>query len=185
MNNHALLLKVIFCLGVLLLLGFKGQAQMRQYEQLRNLNGGPLIHYRTAIGARLGPQYGLTAKRFLREGNALEALLTRHYDKKGITGTLMYEWHRNAFEAKGLLWYYGAGFHVGYYKYNEYFQPSEPERHARDGSFVEAGVDGIIGLEYGFAYIPLALSVDFKPYLSNVSGHLGGIDAALSIKYAF
>lgn len=185
MKNYAILLKVVFCMVVLLLLGFKGQAQMRQYEQLRNLNGGPLIHYRTAIGARLGTNYGLTVKRFLREGNALEGLVTSHYDKKGIAATALYEWHRSAFEAKGLLWYYGAGIHVGHYKYNNYFGADEPQRHARSGSFFEVGVDGILGLEYGFAFIPLALSVDVKPYLNNIAGHVGGIDGALSVKYTF
>src|SRR5687767_9255975 len=109
MGNYATLLKVIFCLGILILLGFKGQAQSRQ---LRNLNGGPLIHYRSELGIRLGNQFGITGKRFLREGNALEGMLTSHYDHKGIVATALYEWHRNAFEAKGLLWYYGAGLHV-------------------------------------------------------------------------
>jgi hypothetical protein len=184
MGNYATLLKVIFCLGILILLGFKGQAQQR-YEQLRNLNGGPIIHYHTGIGLRLGNQFGITAKRFLREGNAIEGLLTSNLDKKGIAATALYEWHRTAFEAKGLLWYYGAGAHVGYYKYSDYFDEDEPERFSRSGSFVEVGVDGILGLEYGFASSPFAISLDVKPYLNNVSGHVGGIAGALSVRYVF
>ena len=183
MKDYASLLKIIFCIGMLVLLGFKGQAQ-QQKGHLRNLNGGPIIEYHNGIGLRLGNQFGITGKHFTTGGNAIEILLGSHLDQKGITGTFLYEFHRQAFEAKRLIWYFGGGLHIGYYKYSDYYD-SDNSRSLREGHFVSAGVDGIIGLEYGLSAVPLAISADVKPYVNPVAGNFGGVDGAISVRYVF
>jgi hypothetical protein len=176
--NYASLIKVLFCLGVLILLGFKGKAQV-----IKNLNGGPLITYDKGFGLRLGNQSGLTYKHFMRDANALELMLTTHIDKKGLTGTIMYEWHRNAFEAKNLMWFYGLGGHLGTYKYNDYFDTGD-NRYFKSGYFPILGADGIIGLEYKLPTYPWAFSVDVKPAVHFIGGNAGAIEGALSVRYA-
>ena len=184
MKNIGSLLRVLFCLGILILLGYKGHAQEHKPPVVRNLNGGTAIHYQTAFGLRLGNQVGLTGKKFMHDGDFLEAMLTTHLSKKGIVGTLLYEWHRNAFEGRNWYWFYGGGVHVGYYQYKNYYSADNPD-YRSSGQFVEAGFDGIIGIEYGFTNIPITLSLDAKPFLNPIGGDTGGFDSALSIRYAF
>jgi|SRR5688572_3999486 len=185
MKNLSNLLRVLFCLGLLILLSFKGQAQATNAKPVRNLNGGTSMHYQNAFGIRLGNQFGLTAKRYLWDGDMVEAILSSHIDKKGIVGTVLYEWHRNAFEGRNLYWFYGGGPHVGYYQYKNYYEEGDPENTSDKKNFVEFGVDAIIGLEYGFQNTPLTLSLDVKPFLSSAKGNTGGIDGALSVRYVF
>ena len=186
MKNLSNLLRIIFCLGVLVLLGFKGQAQERRAPVVRNLNGGTAIHYQTAVGVRLGNQFGITGKKFVRDGDMVEAIISSHVNRKGVVGTLLYEWHRNAFEARNLYWFYGGGAHVGYYQYKNYYKSdSDPDKASKSGNFVEAGADAIIGLEYGFNMMPITISADVKPFVNLVGGNPGGLDAAISIRYAF
>lgn len=183
MKNHTAtfynnFIKVIFCVGILLLLAFKGQAQ----GKIKNLNGGPLLTYQNGIGLRIGNQSGISFKHFMRDANALEFMLTTHYDKHGLIGTVVYEWHRNAFEARNLLWFYGLGGHAGAYKYSEYYD-ADNSRYYKKGYFPVVGADGIIGLEYKFPSLPIALSVDVKPALNFVGGEAGEINGALTVRY--
>ena len=186
MKNLSNLLRVLFCLGILILLSFKGQAQATNAKPVRNLNGGTSIHYQTAFGLRLGNQFGLTAKRFLWDGDMAEVMLTSHINRKGIVGTLLYEWHRNAFEGRNWYWFYGFGPHVGYYQYKNYYETDDdPEKARKDGNFVEFGADAIIGLEYGFKMTPITISADVKPFLNLAGGNTGGVDGAISVRYVF
>ncbi len=184
MKNVGSLLRIIFCLGILILLGFKGQAQERKAPPVLNLNGGTAIHYQNAYGIRLGNQFGLSGKRFVHNGDFIEAIVGTNFDRKGIVGTLLYEWHRNAFQARNMYWFYGGGAHVGYYQYKNYYSSSN-ERHHKDGNFVEFGADAIIGLEYGLSRTPITFGLDAKPYLNLVGGDTGGVDVALSVRYVF
>ena len=180
MRNYTSLIKIIFCVSILLLLGFKGHTQ----DVTQNLNFGPVVKYNNAIGLRAGTLSGLTVKHFNQAGNALEAIIGTHYDYKGVTGALLYEWHRKAFSSEKFLWFIGAGGHVGYYKYRNYYSASN-SRYFKSGNFVEVGADGIIGLEYAFPEVPLTISIDAKPYLNLVGGNLGGVDGAISVRYTF
>ena len=186
MKNVISLLRVICCLGILILFGFKVQAQGRIEGPVRNLNGGTAIHYQTAFGLRLGNQFGLTAKRFLWDGDMAEVILSSHINRKGIVGTILYEWHRNAFGGQNLYWFYGAGPHLGYYQYKNYYESDDdPAKADKSGNFVELGADAIFGLEYGFKMSPITISADVKPYLNLMGGNTGGVDGALSVRYAF
>ena len=73
----------------------------------------------------------------------------------------------------GFHFYYGGGVNLGGW-----------EKHG-DTKFT-AGINGIVGLEYKIASIPLAFSVDYKPCL-NFAGHTGfhAADFGLGIKVAF
>ncbi|WP_423129734.1 hypothetical protein [Gaoshiqia sp. Z1-71] len=134
--------------------------------------------YNTGIGLRGGFFSGLTVKHFLNQSHAFEGLLSSRWHGLEITG--LYEIHRQAFNAPRLNWYYGFGAHLGFY---------DGDRSSRfdDGdNYVVIGADGILGIEYNFAEIPINLGLDWKPVI-NLVGDTGfwGDGAAISIRYIF
>jgi len=80
--------------------------------------------YNTGIGLRGGGySSGLTIKHFLsgKNGVAIEGLLTTEYKARGARLTVLGEKHIGIPDAKGLQFYYGAGFHAGAYQGRYYF----------------------------------------------------------------
>lgn len=134
--------------------------------------------YNTGIGLRGGPFIGFTIKHFLNEKSAIEGLVSTRW--KGVEFTGLYEIHNQAFKVDRLNWYFGGGGHIGFYNGN-YAKWGSVET-----SYTNAGVDGILGLEYNFTEIPLNLSIDWKPAF-NIIGYTGfwGDNGALSIRYIF
>jgi hypothetical protein len=133
--------------------------------------------YRTGIGLRAGPYYGLTVKHFTGSNTALEGLFTRW---SGIDITVLYEVHNRAFDVNRLNWYFGLGGHVGFWNGSDL-------NHGTAGTkYTIIGLDGILGLEYNFSEVPINISIDWKPAF-NIIGYsefwpYGG---ALSIRYVF
>jgi hypothetical protein len=101
--------------------------------------------YNTAAGVRLGGgNYGITlqqrvASRITIEGIA--GLREREY-----SGTVLGEYHFGIL-GPSLNYYFGAGGHLGNNK--------------DTGGF--GGFDGLVGVEYKVAFLPVVLSFDFKP----------------------
>lgn len=125
--------------------------------------------YRNAIGVRLGGGAGINYKHIMNNGNAFEAILDFSIFNTGaayLTG--LYEWY-TPIGSNGFNIYYGLGAHIG----------------AFDKDFA-LGIDGIIGLEYRFPSVPIALSLDYKPavnFLPEVRGVLNSF--GFGIKYTF
>ncbi len=69
--------------------------------------------YKTGIGLRAGPYYGLTIKHFIGSKSALEGLLTRW---GGTDITILYEVHNQALDINRLNWYIGLGGHIGFWE---------------------------------------------------------------------
>lgn len=138
--------------------------------------------YKTAIGLRAGETSGLTIKHFIGGSSALEGIIGLW--SHGLSLTLLYEKHQGV-GGKGLNLYYGAGGHVafetGYYSW--YYHKNKRYYDHRHGH-VGLGIDGVLGLEYKFPPVPIAISLDIKPFLEISSG--GGIwtslDPGLGIK---
>jgi hypothetical protein len=121
--------------------------------------------YNTALGARLGGgNYGITlqqrvASRVTVEGIA--GLREREY-----SGTVLGEYHFGIL-GPSLNYYFGAGGHIG---------------HNKDtGGF--SGLDGLVGVEYKVAFLPVVLSFDFKPTLEFSSDDYARFPTAFSIRY--
>lgn len=141
--------------------------------------------YKTAIGLRGGGTSGITIKHFVSSQAALDGIVSLWGN--GIGLTLLYERHQTAFNVDGLQWYYGAGGHVALnfdrnyrYKNDNFFY------HNREGN-IGVGVDGIVGIEYKINPLPIAISLDFKPFLelnSNGSVFIAA-DSGLGIKLTF
>jgi hypothetical protein len=99
------------------------------------------------LGFRISSHIGITGQYFLSSDRAIEGQM--NYNNYGLDFVGLYEVHRSLGEP-GWRWYYGGGAHISTWN------------HSPDNSLL-IGVDGIIGIEYMFAQVPLALSIDLKP----------------------
>ena len=136
--------------------------------------------YKTGIGLRAGNIPGLSIKTFVNDHAALEGIL--HFRSHGFAVTGLYEVHKTAFETSRLSWFYGVGAHIGSYQGGYY---KDRDDHYYKDSFISAGIDGILGLEYHFVEIPFTAGLDIKPFLDVVSPGIGYWDGALTLRYAF
>lgn len=119
--------------------------------------------YKTALGVRLSSSpamvnNSISLKHFLTESSAVEALFS--FGDPLALGAL-YEVHKPVGTA-GIQWYYGGGGYLGFAKT---FNPDK-NRNETDVNF---GAQGVLGLDYKFAGLPLNLSLDWKPELNIVS----------------
>lgn len=71
--------------------------------------------YTTGIGLRGGAASGLTVKHFIKSDAAIEGILSTSFKYRGTVITVLYEKHAQAFDTRGLQWYYGLGGHVGFW----------------------------------------------------------------------
>ena len=119
--------------------------------------------YKTGLGVRLSSSQAMvnnsiSLKHFLTETSAIEALFS--FGDPLALGAL-YEVHK-PFSSEGLTWFYGGGAYIGFVKT---FNPNK-QRNETDVNF---GAQGVLGLDYKFANLPLNLSLDWKPELNLVS----------------
>ena len=138
---------LIFIFAVILLTATAGQAQ----------------DYKTGIGLRGGPGYGITIKHFTSNKSALEGIISPRW--RGIMFTGLYEKHAVAFDLKRMKYYGGIGGHIGFYNYENQNSNNNPWFDSGDSHTV-AGADLILGIEYTFSFIPFNIGVDWKPALN-------------------
>ncbi|MGX5820583.1 hypothetical protein ACWKWU_20465 [Chitinophaga lutea] len=126
---------------------------------------------RIEAGIRLGWPLGVTGRYFFTERSAGEAIVGAYNKTFSVTALYQYHWDLSALTVDGFGWYAGGGAHIG--------------TRRRDGStnFL-AGVDGIAGINYNFAKIPLNLSLDWKPAI-HFTGSSDLADFGLSARYVF
>lgn len=139
--------------------------------------------YNTAFGIRGLGTSGLTIKHFTGRSKAIEGIVGLYPDAFSVT--LLFENYVNAFDQPGLNWYYGFGGHIATETDWVYYENYRGYRRA-DGDF-GVGVDGIFGIEYKINEVPIAISLDVKPFLevtTNGAAYLA-VDPGLGIKVAF
>lgn len=103
--------------------------------------------YDFAVGLRLGYPYGITGKLFLSESLAADVTLLSNGHYLGAVGLL--ELQKKSTSQPNWDWYYGAGAHATLDLF--------------DGTGMSVGLDGIVGAEYVFKDMPLAISFDWIP----------------------
>lgn len=137
--------------------------------------------YNTAVGVRALGTSGLSIKHFTKHATAFEGIVGFYPNSFSVT--LMVERYSPAFDVAGLNWYYGLGGHMAsrsdFGRYDG--------RYRRETSELGLGVDGIFGIEYKIERIPIAVSLDFKPFLEVATdGHaFMALDPGLGIKVTF
>jgi hypothetical protein len=123
--------------------------------------------YITAAGVRLGGgNYGITVQQAVARRVTIEGIAG--LGQREYSGTVLGEYHFGIL-GPSLNYYFGAGGHLG---------------HNKDtGDF--GGFDGIVGVEYKVAFLPLLLSFDFKPTIEVNSDDYARFPTAFSIRYVF
>jgi hypothetical protein len=121
------------------------------------------IPYKTAVGVRLSSAVAsvnnsISVKHFMNDKMAIEALFS-FGDPLAFGGLL--EIHKPLSES-GLKYFYGGG---GYLSFPKTYNPNKQKNEVNPNF----GAMGVIGLDYKFPYIPLNLSLDWKPELNLVS----------------
>lgn len=137
-----------------------------------------------AAGLRFGPTSGITLKGFVGNGQAVEGILG--FWHHGITVTGLYEKYLPLFETPGFHWFYGGGAHVAFASRNSLYEPSRIGR-PYDGRGVGIGFDGIAGIEYKPQTLPIAFSLDLKPFfeVNTAGGVWGSVDPGIGVKVIF
>lgn len=137
----------------------------------------------TAIGVRGIGTSGLTIKHFTSSSTALEGILG--FGPDAFSLTLLRERYANAFNERGLNWYYGIGGHLAVQTDWVYYDGIRGYR--REKGDVGIGIDGIFGIEYKINEVPIALSLDFKPFVEvTTNGDVyPALDPGLGIKFTF
>lgn len=140
--------------------------------------------YGNSVGVTFIPDFsggfhyvGVQWNHFLNEKNSLDfrAIYNRYWGP-GIDG--MYEWNL-PISGSGLRLYAGLGAHLGIV----------PEAYNGEDCFV-FGLTGAAGLEYAFSAVPIAISLDWHPYLTwqpkiDDEATFGYMGLALGVKYCF
>ena len=121
--------------------------------------------YNTALGARLGGgNYGITLQQRVASRVTIEGIAGLR--EREYSGTVLGQYHFGIL-GPSLNYYVGAGGHVG---------------HNKDtGGF--SGLDGLVGVEYKVAFLPIVLSFDFKPTIEFSSDDYARFPTAFSIRY--
>ncbi len=128
--------------------------------------------YKTALGVK-GGFPGIAAFNVKHNLGAKSAI------EGSIGGAANLVWFQGLYEINnpiqdGFSWYYGGGFDIGIWTYSRsYYNVYGPAYYDDDfyfgnryrGHRAYGGLDGVVGLEYTFANIPLNLAVDASPVL--------------------
>jgi hypothetical protein len=137
--------------------------------------------YKTALGIRLSTNApiisnAITVKHFIKPSTAIEGYVSFNNPLFGIGAMLeLYK----PLTTPGLQWYYGAGAYLGFGK-------TYDEAKGRDVNTNYFGAQGVIGLDYKFASVPINLSVDWKPELNLVSDiNFEPAGIGVSVRYTF
>jgi hypothetical protein len=130
--------------------------------------------YKTALGIRLSSQgpainNSVSFKYFMNPKLAIEGLFT--FDRRAAIGALL-EVHNPMPSTEGLQWFYGAGAYLGF------------DSDKTNTNRALMGGQGIIGLDYKFANLPLNLSLDWKPEL-NIIDNINFEPAAVGFTIRF
>ena len=132
-------------------------------------------NYKQAIGIRGGLFNGVSYKNFITDNTAVEGILHTRWQGWEVVGLIEYN---NEMPSDNFYWYYGYGAHIGFF--------NAQYTHYSTGTYTVIGIDGILGLEYQFPRVPIAISLDWKPYF-NLVGYSGffGDGGAFSLRYTF
>lgn len=119
--------------------------------------------YRTALGVRLSSSSAMqnnsiSIKQFITDKTAIEGLFT--FGDPLALGALV-EFHKPLSPA-GMTYYYGGGGYIAFVKTVN----TNTLKTTSDPNF---GAQGVIGLDYKFANIPLNISLDWKPELNIIN----------------
>lgn len=141
--------------------------------------------YQASFGLRVGETSGIAFKKYFGHSKAIEGMVAPWH--RGLSTTLLIEQYKPAFEIRGLHWYYGGGAHAAF-DLNYTLRNHWGDRYIYyqyDG--IGLGIDAILGIEYKIPPLPLAISLDIKPFfeVNTAGGTWMAIDPGIGLKITF
>lgn len=140
--------------------------------------------YQTSVGLRLGSPTSLSLKHFLSETMAVEAYAgTRSYLSVirwyNLSAALLYHQPLEIIDLDNLHWYAGGGASAYFWVYDIGYGNLGL-------SNTTFGIQGYLGLDYGFEDYPINVSLDWIPSVFLGEGYIGGFGGgygSLAIRY--
>lgn len=142
-----------------------------------------------ALGLRAGLPTGVSLK-FNPMASRSAELIVGSYGRGNFNVTGLYEFQKPINNVKGLSFFAGPGVHfnyfrdIGHYRYYYWNGDGRVNYVRYNESYVTAGVDVIVGLDYSFDDFPLMVGIDIKPAFD--IGRYDAVffmDAALNLRF--
>ncbi|MBE9487755.1 MAG: hypothetical protein IMY73_01085 [Bacteroidetes bacterium] len=130
---------------------------------------GQSYHY--SAGLTIGPAVGINVSAFLTTTSSIETSVSYNTIHDAPMVTALYRYHMSIID--DLDFYGGGGVNMGAYNLG----------HHADTKFA-IGIDPVVGFEYAFPDIPLAIAIDYKPTI-NLSCKSMWEEVGLKVKYLF
>ena len=127
--------------------------------------------YNTAIGLRLGTEWGLTVQQRIAKFTTVEAIIQQSFGSEETSVSLLLEQHKRLI-SKRFNFYVGAGIQKGWTGELDSLNEGDP-----------FGIPLIAGAE--FTISNLVLSYDFKPVINVLGGSPLAVQSGLSLRYVF
>lgn len=143
--------------------------------------------FKNGIGIRAGWTPGFEYRLYTDDANSYKFLLGTR--EQGVQLHAFKEFHQyDLFQSTDrLVFFYGLGMHVGYERWDVEHYHDNMHWYKTRTAFL-AGLDGLVGLEYIFYEVPLALGLEVKPYFDVLGQHMFSLqpfDFAFTVKYLF
>ncbi|MDP2387745.1 MAG: hypothetical protein Q8M29_15335 [Bacteroidota bacterium] len=189
MNATSYIQKMAIMLSTVLSINLAAQQATTGVTGTPGNNSFTGYDYKNGVGVRMGVTSGLTYKHKFNQSNAFEVIVNAWPYTLGVTA--LYERYKST-DVPGLNCYFGGGAHAnigGPYRRVYYYRYYDNRRYTymyvSDGRAI--GIDGIIGLEYKFKPIPLAISADIKPFteVNNYGNFYIALDPSIGLKLTF
>jgi hypothetical protein len=144
-----------------------------------------------SIGLRGGGESGFVYKYIEDYNHAIEGIIS--YREHGFQATGLWEKYKPFMtdRLRNFYSYWGFGAHAGYIRARTLFSGQTDDGCAlfeNRRTRVIGGLDGVMGFEYHFYSAPLAVSLDYKPYVEFFGEDFFRIDFwnfGLTFKYTF
>ena len=139
--------------------------------------------YRTAVGGIFGKEgMGVSFKQFIQPEQNIEInFLYRRPGGGQIVALfqLFKEINNSTLHTRNLSWSYGIGAHAGYWK--------EHADGYKTGGNKSIGIDGVVGFEYNFGFVPFTIGAQLRPYFEYRTNTInippGYVDISLVARY--
>lgn len=169
-------MRIFFC--VLLVIAFTAVTAQQNYEK--------------SAGIRFGRTPGMTFKKFTKNNEAFELMLSGRNEGTQFTATYLFHQPMEFSFNDRFYLHYGVGGHLGYERFDDITKvitnAAGDEFLFEERSYFVMGVDGNIGIEYRWLEVPITIGFDVKPFINFIGmRYLRATfwDAGLSFKYVF
>ncbi len=132
--------------------------------------------YNRAIGIKFPGGFAVSYKQFLQQYQNVEA--EAMFWNNGFRAVGLYEFNWDIQGIDGLRWYIGPGAHIGFWNNDN----SKKSNSSKAG----IGIDGVIGLDYKIADLPINVSLDWQPSVDVIGSTGTGLAyGGIGVRYTF